>query len=49
MPALLVLLVLILIFGFWSVVKGILWLTILLVAAFVITGVIGGGLLKKSR
>lgn len=49
MSALLVLLVLILIFGFWAVAKGILWLVVLLVVAFVITGVIGGGLLKKDR
>lgn len=50
MPAfLIVLLILLLVFGFWAVVKGIVWLIVILVVAFVVTGVIGGGLLKKDR
>lgn len=47
--ALIVLLVLLVIFGFWAVIKGLFWLAILLVVAFVVFGAIGGGLFKKSN
>lgn len=46
--AIIVLLLLMLIFGVWTVIEGLFWLTVILVAAFVITGVVGGGLFSKK-
>ena len=46
--ALIVLLLLMLIFGVWTVIEGIFWLTVILVIAFVVTGVLGGRLFSKK-
>lgn len=47
--AIIILLVLMLIFGVWTVIEGLFWITVILVLAFIITGVVGGGLFKKSQ
>jgi hypothetical protein len=47
--AVIILLLLMLVFGVWTVIEGVFWLTVILVLAFIITGVIGGGLFSRRR
>lgn len=46
--AIIILLLLMLVFGAWTVIEGIFWLTVIVVLAFIITGVVGGGLFSRK-
>lgn len=47
MPILVILLILALLFGAWTVIEGLFWLTVIIVAVAVIGGFLGRGALSR--
>ncbi|CAN5211597.1 hypothetical protein BH23ACT2_BH23ACT2_25020 [soil metagenome] len=47
--AIIILLLLALLFGLWTVIEGLFWLTVIIVAVIVITGFVGRSAFAKRR